>query len=286
VLFVGAAFFQLFRGSTWEEAQRIVVVIVLCIFNIFFWMGFEQAGGTMTLFADAQTDRMLGGPSVLVVGGLLALAGLLFRRTTRDETSGRGLWLSLTVLFGLLALSALGYGILLMITGGTLLLPASQFQTINPLLIVTLAPSFSLLWNRLDSGRFRTSTPTKMALGMIILGLGFMVMYTGQKLAGDGKVSPMWLTVVYFIHTVGELCLSPIGLSMVTKLAPPRVVSLAMGLWMGSSAVANYLAGTLEKQLESSNIPIYGFLVVSSIGPALLLMALTPLLKKWMHGRA
>lgn len=286
VLFVGAAFFQLFRGSSWEEAQRIVVVIVLCIFNIFFWMGFEQAGGTMTLFADAQTDRVLGGPSVLVIGVLLALAGLLFRRTTRDESSGRGLWLSLTVLFGLLALTALGYGILLMITGGTLLLPASQFQTINPLLIVTLAPSFSLLWNRLDSGRFRTSTPTKMALGMIILGLGFMVMYTGQKLAGDGKVSPMWLTVVYFIHTVGELCLSPIGLSMVTKLAPPRVVSLAMGLWMGSSAVANYLAGTLEKQLESSNIPIYGFLVVSSIGPALLLMALTPLLKKWMHGKA
>ncbi len=91
---------------------------------------------------------------------------------------------------------------------------------------------------------------------------------------------------MYAIHTVGELCLSPIGLSMVTKLAPARVGSLAMGLWFFSSAVANYLAGRLETLLEQRHVPIYGFLVVSSIGPAIVLLALTPLLKKWMHGRA
>ena len=125
-----------------------------------------------------------------------------------------------------------------------------------------------------------------MALGMIILGVGFMVMAVGNELAKKGPVSPAWLSGVFSIHTIGELCLSPIGLSMVTKLAPTRVVSLAMGLWFTSSAVANYLAGTLEETLEPYHLPIYGVLVVSSIGPALLLLALTPILKRWMHGRA
>ena len=101
-----------------------------------------------------------------------------------------------------------------------------------------------------------------------------------------GKVGPQWLLVVYLLHTIGELCLSPIGLSMVTKLAPPRVTSLAMGLWLFSSAVANYLAGILESLLTKVNVPIYGFLIVSSVGPAVLLLLLTPLLKKWMHGKA
>jgi POT family proton-dependent oligopeptide transporter len=144
------------------------------------------------------------------------------------------------------------------------------------------------MWSKLDSGKFKSSTPTKMAIGMILLGVGFMVLYVGQRLAisSETKVSAAWLAGVYFIHTLGELCLSPIGLSMVTKLAPPRVTSLAMGLWLFSSAVANYLAGILESLLAKVHVPIYGFLIVSSVGPAVLLLALTPLLKKWMHGKA
>ena len=183
---------------------------------------------------------------------------------------------------------ALGLAVYDFATGKTTSIPASQFQAINPLLIVALAPTFSNLWSKLDSGRFKSSTPTKMAIGMIILGLGFMVLYAGQKLAvaSGTKASAGWLAAVYAIHTIGELCLSPIGLSMVTKLAPPRVTSLAMGLWLFSSAIANYLAGILESLLAKVNVPIYGFLIVSSIGPALLLLALTPLLKKWMHGKA
>jgi POT family proton-dependent oligopeptide transporter len=125
-----------------------------------------------------------------------------------------------------------------------------------------------------------------MAIGMIILGLGFVVMFFGSRLAAKGPVSPLWLTAVYTIHTTGELCLSPIGLSMVTKLAPQRVVSLAMGLWFLSSFVANFIAGFLEGWLEPYHLPIYGVLVVSSIAPALLLLAIRPMLKTWMHGRA
>jgi POT family proton-dependent oligopeptide transporter len=285
-VFIAAVFFRLFKGSTREEAQRIAVIIILCAFNIFFWMGFEQAGGTMTLFADDKTDRSLGWVSMIVIVGVILGAAVNIFLSTREQVHARGFWLGVSGLFVVAAGLVAGPGILELLNTGRYVLPAAQFQAINPLLIVALGPLFSKMWLKLDSGRLRTSTPTKMAIGMIVLGLGFIVMFVGQQLAGtSGKVSPNWLVAVYAIHTVGELCLSPIGLSMVTRLAPSRVLSLAMGLWFTSSAVANYAAGILEQVLERRHVPIYGFLVVSSIGPALLLLAITPVLKRWMHGR-
>ncbi len=281
-----AVFIKLFRGASRDEAQRLLVIIVLCAFNIFFWMGFEQAGGTMTLFADNKTDRNLGWFAMIVIVGSILGAAANIYYSTREQKHARGFWLAVAGLFVLAAAMVAGPGFVELFKTGRYVLPAAQFQAINPLLIVALGPLFSKMWATLDEGRFRTSTPTKMAIGMIILGLGFVVMFMGSKLAGtDGKVSPNWLVAVYAIHTVGELCLSPIGLSMVTRLAPTRVVSLAMGLWFLSSAIANYAAGVLEHVLEARRIPIYGFLVVSSIGPAIVLLAMTPLLKKWMHGR-
>jgi POT family proton-dependent oligopeptide transporter len=274
----------LFRGTSRDERERLLALVVLCLFNIFFWMGFEQAGGTMTLFADKQTARVLGWPEIAVAAVAQIAAGVNVYRTTRKEAAGTALWLAIAIFFVSGGLATLGYGIW---SGGRVEFAASQFQAINPLLIVALAPTFSLMWMRLDQGRWRTSTPTKMAIGMIVLGLGFVVMYAGQRLAlARGQVAPGWLAAVYAIHTVGELCLSPIGLSMVTKLAPARTVSFAMGVWFGSSAIANYLAGTLEGMLEGLHVPIYAFLIASSIGPGLLLLALTPHLKRWMHGRA
>jgi POT family proton-dependent oligopeptide transporter len=285
---LGLMFFGLFKGSNKQEAQELGVIVILCLFNIFFWMGFEQAGGTMTLFADEQTDRNVGGIGMLLIAAFVLACAYNFRRSTKDQQSGKGLWLALTGMFVLAGVGAVGLAVYDLATGKTTDIPASQFQAINPLLIVALAPTFSNMWDRLDNSKYKTSTPTKMAIGMIILGLGFLVLYTGQKIATatGGKASSAWLVAVYTIHTVGELCLSPIGLSMVTKLAPPRVSSLAMGFWLWSSAVANYLAGTLESILEKSHMPIYAFLTASSIGPALLLLALTPLLKKMMHGKA
>jgi POT family proton-dependent oligopeptide transporter len=280
----GAVLFQLFKGSSRDEGQRLWVVVILCLFNIFFWMGFEQAGGTMTLFADEQTDRSLGWIELLFVVGVQIAAGINLRQSTREEASGKVLWRVLSLFFLAGGVLTLVWGASKLLVGESIEVAASQFQTINPLLIVALAPGFSRLWLRLDAGRFRTSTPTKMAIGMVILGLGFVVMYLGQLRAeAQGHVSSGWLATVYALHTVGELCLSPIGLSMVTKLAPARVGSLAMGLWFVSSAVANYLAGRLEELLTDWHVPIYGFLVLSSIGPALVLLAMTPLLKRWMH---
>jgi POT family proton-dependent oligopeptide transporter len=285
---VSVVFFQLYKGTSSSEKKEVSVIIILVAFNIFFWMGFEQAGGTMTLFADEQTNRHVGGLGMLFISAFVFLCAYNFRRSTKSELSGQMLWLTLTGGFVLLAVGIFGLGAFNLATGKTTLLPASLFQAINPLLIVALAPTFSNMWSKLDSGKFKSSTPTKMAIGMVLLGVGFMVLYVGQKLAlsSGTQASAAWLAGVYFIHTLGELCLSPIGLSMVTKLAPPRVTSLAMGLWLFSSAVANYLAGILESLLTKVNVPIYGFLIVSSVGPAVLLLALTPLLKKWMHGKA
>ena len=196
-------------------------------FVIFFWMGFEQAGGTMNLFADKLTDRQIGN------------------------------WL----------------------------MPASYFQSVNPLLILILAPLFSLLWVRLDSSRFALSSVAKQAIGMLILGLGFVLLAVAQEQADlYGIVGPEWLLGVYLLHTLGELCLSPIGLSMVTKLAPAQLVSMMMGFWFTAVAAANYLAGTLESLLAESGLPLYWFLVASSMGAGLLLLLLAPLIVRLMHG--
>ncbi len=216
------------RQDGHDAMQQVLAILVLAVFVIAFWTGFEQAGGTMSLFADKQTDRHVFG------------------------------WL----------------------------MPASYFQTINPLTILLLAPLFSLFWTRLDRSRWALSTPAKMATGMIILGLGFALLYVAQQRASAiGPVAPFWLAGVYVLHTIGELCLSPIGLSMVTKLAPVRVGALLMGVWFIANGVAGYLSGILESLLATSGLPLFGVLVVSSIGAGLLLLLLTPVLRGWMHGR-
>ncbi|HTD05788.1 peptide MFS transporter [Undibacterium sp.] len=213
---------------TRDEWHRIIAILIMGFFVVFFWMGFEQAGGTMNLFADKQTDRHLGNWEI----------------------------------------------------------PASYFQAINPMGIVLMGPILAMIWTRLDQSRFKLPAPAKMGLGMIILGLGFIVLAIAQTEADTvGKVGPQWLFFVYLLHTIGELCLSPVGLSMVTKLAPARVAAMMMGIWYLANALANYLAGTLEELLKGSSFPLYGFLVASSIGAGTVLLVISPLIKKLMHGR-
>jgi POT family proton-dependent oligopeptide transporter len=213
---------------TREEWHRIIAILIMGFFVVFFWMGFEQAGGTMNLFADTLTDRHF-----------------------------------------------LGWEI-----------PASYFQAINPLGIVLLGPVLATIWTRVDQSRYALPTPAKMAIGMIILGLGFVVLGIAQTRADTiGKVGPQWLFFAYLLHTIGELCLSPVGLSMVTKLAPLRVAAMMMGIWYLANAFANYLAGVLEALLKGTSFPLYWFLVATSVGAGLVLLAITPWLKRLMHGR-
>ncbi len=120
--------------------------------------------------------------------------------------------------------------------------PASWLQSVNPVFIITFAPVFGWLW--LALGKWNPSTPLKFGFGLILLGLGFLVMaWAAVYATPENRVSPMWLVVTYFLHTSGELCLSPIGLSSITKLAPKKLVGQMMGIWFMGASLGNLIAG-------------------------------------------
>jgi len=186
------------KSLTKIETKRIMVIFILAFFVIFFWGAFEQAGASLTLFADRQTDRHI-----------------------------------------------LGWE-----------MPASYFQSVNPLAVILLAPVLSILWGFLYMRKLEPSSPKKMALGLTLVALGYLVIAIAVKGLGvDGKVSMWWLISLYIIHSVGELCLSPIGLSMVSKLAPLRLSSLMMGTWFLANAAANKFAGTLSALIPPTADP-------------------------------
>ena len=175
-------------------------------------------------------------------------------------------------------------------------MPATWFQSINSVFIIGFAPLFSILWAKLDKKNLNPNTPMKFAWGMIMLCLGFVVMalaYSKSTGAADGsilKVSPLWLTSVFLLHTFGELCLSPIGLSMVTKLSPPKIVSTMMGLWMGSIAAGNFIASQMKaislslQKTFNTEIQVFWMIAVQSAIIAVIIIILAPWLKKMMKG--
>jgi POT family proton-dependent oligopeptide transporter len=175
--------------------------------------------------------------------------------------------------------------------------PAGWFQSVNPAILLATAPIFAAAWTALARRGREPSTPAKMAAAMFLMAGGFGVLVVGAR-ASDrgGLVSPLWLTGAYAMHTFGELCLSPIGLSTVTKLAPARVASLFMGLWLLGTAIAEYLAGhmaSLTDRVERGELfhllggqaDFYLIFVVSSVVAGLVLCALVPLIKRLTHGR-
>jgi POT family proton-dependent oligopeptide transporter len=173
------------RRFTAEERRRLSVIGILFFFAVLFWGAFEQAGSSLTLFADRYTR--------------LSLFGLSF--------------------------------------------PSSWFQVEQPLFVLILAPVFAWMWLRM--GQRQPSSPAKFAAGLLLVGAGFLILVPAAAAAQSRgiRVSPLWLTALYLVHTFGELCLSPVGLSLVTKLAPARVVGLMMGVWFLATAFGNKLAG-------------------------------------------
>lgn len=173
------------------ERSRIWVIYIIAFFVIFFWAAFEQAGASLTYFAEAQIDRHVE----------------VFNWT----------------------------------------IPTSYFQSVNALAIIIFAPLFVILWTKLGKKGKEPASPLKQSIGLFLLAIGYLVIAFGVKgLAPGVKVSMLWLVSLYVIHTFGELCLSPIGLSMVNKLAPLRFASLLMAIWYLSTATANKFAGTLS----------------------------------------
>jgi POT family proton-dependent oligopeptide transporter len=225
---------------TREDWRGIAAVVILAFFNIFFWVAFEQAGSSLTFFAEERTRRE---------------------------------FLGLTFL-------------------------APYFQSINPVAILVLAPVFAWLWGRLAARGREPSTPAKFAFGLLLVSLGFAVMVMAARLSAAGvSVSPLWLVATYVLQTCGELCLSPVGLSMVTKLAPVRFASLMMGVWFLSSVASNRLAGVLAGQVEKiergevfhllgGQADFYLMFVVATLVAGVALFALARPIKRLMAGRA
>jgi len=234
-----------YAKGTRTEAQMMTAAMVLIVFNVFFWTLFEQAGSSLTLFADRNTDRSV---------------------------------------FGLFTISA------------------PQTQNFNPICIVLLAPLMSVLWTGLAKRGLEPSIPIKFAIALMGVGAGFLFLVFGSTFAGPGsnfQVGLWWLAGLYLIHSLAELCISPVGLSMITKLSIARVVGLMMGVWFLSISVAQYFAGivaqfasveTVGGQVTNLKVSLdtytHTFTMIAwiAIGAGAVLFLLSWPLKKWMHG--
>jgi proton-dependent oligopeptide transporter, POT family len=164
--------------------------------------------------------------------------------------------------------------------------PSSWMQSVNSIFLILLAPVFSWIWLRLKDRD--PSSPAKFANGLLFVGLGFLVLAYASSLTGSGPVSPLWLIFVYLLHTVGELSLSPVGMSTVTRIAPPRLVGLMMGLWFLSISIGNLVGGWVAGHFETKAdalVKLFGIVALTTIGAAAVLAVLTPYIKKLM-GRA
>jgi proton-dependent oligopeptide transporter, POT family len=245
IIAVPAILIWSFAKGTRVEAQMMTAAIILIVFNVFFWTLFEQAGSSLTLFADRNTDRSVFG------------------------------WFTLS---------------------------APQTQNFNPLFIVLLAPLMSALWIGLAKRNIEPSIPVKFAIALMGVGAGFLLLVFGTTFAGPGnnfQVGLWWLAGLYLIHSIAELCISPVGLSMITKLSIARVVGLMMGVWFLSISVAQYVAGvvaqfasveTVGGQVTNLKVSLVTYsqtfttIAWIAIGAGVVLFLLSWPLQKWMHG--
>ena len=178
--------------------------------------------------------------------------------------------------------------------------PASMFQSLNAGFIFTIAPLFAMLWISLAKKGMEPSTPIKFAMGLIFVGLGFLVLVYGMQSSSGLQTGLVWIVLIYLLHTIGELCLSPVGLSSVTKLSPQRIVGFMMGMWFFASAAGNFVAGKIAEATSSdgssltgevfsisqkiSFMDVYTSVGLIAIGCGIFLILITPILKKLMHG--
>ena len=168
-------------------------------------------------------------------------------------------------------------------TIGSAEITAGTLQSVNPMFIILMAPVMGALWQLLD--RRNPSIPVKFAAGLVLLGAGFLVLAWGATYVDPGKVGMQWLVVTYFLHTVGELCLSPVGLSSVTKLAPERLVGQMMGTWFMGAALGNLVAGLVTGYIEDMPLPnLFGTVAAIAILSGLLFLVLSPFIKKMQCG--
>jgi POT family proton-dependent oligopeptide transporter len=297
------------------EFQMMVSAIVLVVFNVVFWTLFEQAGSSLTLFADRNTDLAIqwtaplfdmfrAAPVTYYLTAALLSFGIFwvawwFFSYGEDARTKRNMGTGFLVV-AIAAVIGLAYAKNGLINQPVYIMPAGQTQIFNALFIVLLAPLFSVLWNAMAKRGIEPSIPIKFAIALMGVGAGFLFLVWGSNFAGsDFKVGLSWLAGLYLIHSMAELCISPVGLSMITKLSIARIVGLMMGVWFLSISVAQYVAGvvaqvasveTVGGQVTNLKVSldtysgVFWTIGTVSAGIGLLLLLISPLLKKWMHG--
>ncbi len=279
------------------QRDRIIVISVFAFFTIFFWWAFEQAGGSMTIFANDYTNRVLEGSganmfkivnTLLTIGPMIVITWVLIKlfnvTFSHYSLSNIFLGLSFVIIWGIV-LWMLGKEW----TSENTEVPASWFGILNSFFIIVFAPLFSKFWE----SKIITSGPVKFALGLILLGLGFAILAYGSMSIPQGaktaSVSMIWLILAYLFHTLGELCLSPVGLSYVSKLAPAKLVGLMFGVWFVANFIANFAAGLTGSYIDAitemySMSTFFLIFTFIPVGAGLVLIIINPILKRMMHG--
>lgn len=239
-----------------DEKRNILVIYILAFFVVFFWAAFEQAGASLTYFAEEQTDRFL--PNFYDLDLTLTrkvISIVIFTALSVDLTYFVGKRLNksfdlptyLSVIIFAVTISFIFFS-----SGEEV--NTSYFGSLNPIFIIVLAPVMSSLWMTLEGKNIHIASPTKQAIGLALLSFGyFFIAYGVDDVPVGEKVSMMWITTLYLVLSIGELSLSPIGLSMVNKLSPARFASLLMSVWLLSSATANKFAGVLSALYPEAN---------------------------------
>ena len=261
---------------------------------------------TWFLVQNSQlVGQLLGGFGAIFIGAWLLYALFRCAPDERDRLIVVGILILFSLIFWALfeqAGSSLNIltdrGVNRVIFGWEV--PASMFQSLNAGFIFTIAPLFAMLWIALAKRNMEPSTPIKFSIGIIFVGLGFLALVYGMRSSEGLQTGVLWIILIYLLHTLGELCLSPVGLSSVTKLSPQRIVGFMMGMWFFASAAGNYVAGLIARATASDSsgvsndvfdltqkqsfMDVYTDVGLMAIGCGIFLAILTPILKKLMHG--
>ena len=261
---------------------------------------------TWFLVQNSQlVGQLLGGFGAIFIGAWLLYALLRCDPDERDRLIVVGILILFSLIFWALfeqAGSSLNIltdrGVNRVIFGWEV--PASMFQSLNAGFIFTIAPLFAMLWIALAKRNMEPSTPIKFSIGIILVGLGFLALVYGMRSSEGLQTGVFWIILIYLLHTLGELCLSPVGLSSVTKLSPQRIVGFMMGMWFFASAAGNYVAGLIARATASDSsgvsndvfdltqkqsfMDVYTDVGLMAIGCGIFLAILNPILKKLMHG--
>ncbi|MEN8858578.1 MAG: peptide MFS transporter [Flavobacteriaceae bacterium] len=284
-------------GKSKVTRDRLIVIGVFSFFTIFFWWAFEQAGGSMTIFAADYTDRVLIGDgamvfkvfnTILTVVPMLIITWvliMLFKQTfSKYSLSNILLATSFIIIWGIVI-----WMLNREFDAETAEVKASWFGILNSFFIIAFAPLFSKIWQ----SKFNPTGPIKFAIGLILLGLGFGILAYGSMGiplgAKTASVSMIFLILAYLFHTLGELCVSPVGLSYVSKLAPLKLVGMMFGIWFVANFIANLTAGFTGSFIDPI-VEEYGmatfFLIFTFIplGAGVLMIILNKTLLKMMHG--